>query len=48
MATKWHRELDIFTQIKSGIILEGNISDIYVFPEGELSGATLPLTNYLY
>ena len=48
MASKWHRELDIFAQIKSGIILEGNISDIYVFPEGELAGATLPLTNYLY
>lgn len=48
MASKWHRELDVFAQIKSGIILEGNVNDIYIFPEGELAGSTLPLTNYLY
>lgn len=47
-STKWHRELDIFHQIKSGIILEGNIQDIFVYPEGEMANATIPLTQYLH
>jgi len=47
--TKWHRELNIFYQIKSGIILEGNINDVYIFPEQPgPQGATVPLTQYLY
>ncbi len=45
--TKWHRELDIFTQIKNGIILEGNIYDSFEYPEGELKGAWLTLNSYL-
>ena len=28
---KWHRELEIFTQIKPLIILDGNILDIYQY-----------------
>ncbi|MBR3041036.1 MAG: ATP-dependent Clp protease ATP-binding subunit [Lachnospiraceae bacterium] len=45
--TKWHRELDIFTQIKNCIILEGNIYDSFEYPEGELKGAWLTLNSYL-
>lgn len=48
MTSKWHRELDIFSRIKSGIILEGNVNDNYVFPEGDYSGRSMSLTNYLY
>lgn len=46
--TKWHQELDIFTHIKSSIILEGNIQDSYEFPYGDAKGAWLDLPEYLY
>jgi len=46
--TKWHKEVDLFAQIKSGIILEGNIQDIFVYPEGALENATVPLAQYLF
>ena len=45
--SKWHRELDIFCQIKNSIILEGNIYDSFEYPEGELQGAWLTLNHYL-
>lgn len=46
--TKWHKEVELFAQIKAGIILEGNIQDIFVYPEGVLANATVPLTQYLF
>lgn len=46
--TKWHKEVDLFAQIKAGIILEGNIQDIFVYREGALENATVPLTQYLF
>lgn len=46
--TKWHRELDIFIQIKSGIVLEGNVGDVFSYPEGSAAGSFLSLTQYLY
>ena len=44
---KWHRELEVFYQIKNSIIFEGNIYDSYEYPEGEMWGAWLPLNSYL-
>ena len=47
-AAKWHNELKIFSAIKSGIILEGNIYDNYIFPEeGLFQGIELTLEQYL-
>ena len=46
--TKWHKEVELFTKIKFGIILEGNIQDIFFYPEGALENATVPLTQYLF
>ncbi len=47
---KWHRELDIFSKIKSVIILEGNILDRYQYPlEGSVcKGSILKLVEYLH
>ena len=45
--TKWHRELDVFSQIKNSVILEGNIYDSFEYPEGEYRGAWLTLNRYL-
>ena len=47
IVSKWHRELEIFTRIKSSVILEGNIYDSFVYPEGEMKGAWLTLNQYL-
>lgn len=47
-ASKWHDELGIFSMIKSGLILEGNIRDNYPYPEeGCFKNIPLSLTQYL-
>ncbi len=46
--TKWHRELDVYSQIKSAIIMEGNVFDSYPYPEGDMQGAWMDLSHYLY
>ena len=45
--SKWHRELEIYSQIKSSLILEGNIFDSFEYPDGEMQGAWLTLNAYL-
>lgn len=47
---KWHRELDIFHRIKPLIILEGNVLDVYQYPEDGSAGlgSVLRLTQYLH
>ena len=47
---KWHRELEIFTQIKPLIILDGNVLDVYQYPvEGcTTKGSIVRLPDYLY
>lgn len=47
---KWHRELGIFCRIKSLIIVEGNVLDVYQYPtEGSISkGSILRLPEYLH
>ena len=48
MLNKWHDELAIFSMIKNGIILEGNIRDNYPYPEeGSFKNIPLSLTQYL-
>jgi len=42
---KWHRELELFYKLKSLIILEGNILDLYTYPE---NGIDMSLPQYLY
>lgn len=43
--SKWHKELEIFYKLKSLIILEGNILDIYAYPG---MGVEMPLPQYLH
>lgn len=47
---KWHRELEIFTQVKSIVILDGNVLDVYQYPlDGVMpKGSILRLTEYLH
>jgi ATP-dependent Clp protease ATP-binding subunit ClpA len=47
---KWHRELGIFSKIKSLIIVEGNVLDVYQYPmDGSISkGSILRLPEYLH
>ena len=47
---KWHRELDIFHRIKPLIIIEGNVLDVYQYPEDGSAGlgSVLRLTQYLH
>ncbi len=49
---KWQRELDIFKNVKSCIILEGNIFDDYIFPYDDCSelkkGSLVDLNQYLH
>lgn len=47
---KWHRELEIFSKIKPLIIIEGNVLDVYSYPEdGSITkGSILRLTEYLH
>ena len=42
--SKWHKELEIFYKLKSIIILEGNIKDIFLYEE---NGYEVILTEYL-
>lgn len=47
--TKWHQEMELFYHLKSGLILEGNVQDVYLFPEeGPLEGSVLSLQQYLH
>lgn len=48
--SKWHKELGIFTKIKSLLILEGNVLDSYQYPEeGSINkGSILRLPEYLH
>ena len=48
--SKWHRELELFTQIKPLVILEGNVLDVYQYPvDGSMpKGAILRLSDYLF
>lgn len=48
--SRWHKELGIFSKIKSLIILEGNILDSYQYPvEGSTpKGSILRLPEYLH
>lgn len=48
--SKWHRELGIFSKIKSLIILEGNVLDSYRYPEegSTPKGSILRLPEYLH
>ncbi len=43
--SKWHNEIALFSQIKSLLILEGNILDTYQYP---ISNEILNLNQYLY
>lgn len=47
---KWHRELDIFSKIKSILILEGNVLDCYQYPvDGSVpKGSVVRLEQYLH
>lgn len=43
--TKWHKELCLFYKLKPMIILEGNILDVFTYPE---NGVDMSLPQYLY
>lgn len=43
--TKWHKELCLFYKLKPMIILEGNILDVFTYPE---NGVDMSLAQYLY
>ncbi|MCQ2433086.1 MAG: AAA family ATPase [Clostridia bacterium] len=47
---KWHKELAIFSRIKPLILIEGNVLDVYRYPEeGSISkGSILRLPEYLH
>lgn len=47
---KWHRELELFSQIKPLLILDGNVLDVYQYPvDGSIpQGSIVRLTDYLY
>lgn len=47
---KWHRELELFIQIKPIFILDGNVLDVYQYPvDGSTpKGSIVRLTDYLY
>ncbi len=48
--SKWHKELDIFHRVKPLLIIEGNVLDIYQYPEEGSAGlgSVLRLPQYLY
>lgn len=48
--SKWHRELELFSQIKPLIILDGNVLDVYQYPlDGSTpKGSILRLPDYLH
>lgn len=41
---KWHRELELFYKLKPVIVLEGNIMDVFTYPQ---IGIDMPLPMYL-
>ncbi|MDR1796562.1 MAG: AAA family ATPase [Clostridiales Family XIII bacterium] len=47
---KWHKELGIFSRIKPLLIIEGNVLDVYQYPEEGLvpRGSILRLPEYLH
>jgi len=47
---KWHRELGVFSKIKPLILLEGNVLDVYRYPEESTisKGSILRLPEYLH
>lgn len=47
---KWHRELELFSQIKPFIILDGNVLDVYQYPvDGSMPrGSIVRLPDYLF
>lgn len=47
---KWHKELDIFGKIKPLLVLEGNVLDMYQYPEegSTPKGSILRLPEYLH
>ena len=47
---KWHRELGIFYRIKPLIIIEGNVLDVYQYPEDGSAGlgSVLRINQYLH
>jgi ATP-dependent Clp protease ATP-binding subunit ClpA len=47
---KWHKELNIFCRIKPMLVLEGNVLDVYQYPEeGSIGkGSVLRLPQYLH
>ena len=44
---KWHRELQIFRRVKPLLILQGNVLDVYRYPDGG-DGGDLGLGEYLF
>lgn len=48
--SKWHKELGIFSRIKPLIILEGNVLDLYQYPEegSTPKGSIVRLQEYLH
>ena len=50
LISKWHRELDLFSGIKTLLIFEGNVLDQYRYPvAGSLrQDEIVPLSRYLY
>lgn len=48
--SKWHREIELFSQINSIIILDGNVLDVYQYPiDGyTVKGSIVRLPDYLY
>ena len=47
---KWHREMEIFHRVKPLLILEGNVLDVYQYPEEGSAGlgSVLRLNQYLH
>lgn len=47
---KWHKELDIFSKIKPMLMLEGNVLDMYQYPEDGSTpkGSILRLPEYIH
>ena len=41
---KWHKELELFYRVKPVLILEGNVLDLFKYPE---NGINMKLTEYL-
>lgn len=41
---KWHKELELFYKLKPIVVLEGNIMDVFTYPE---IGIDMPLPMYL-